>query len=106
MPADEALSQVPTAAHGDGVSPYPCSTRSTPPGSNWSINYGYCRTSLDWHGPGNPQGAGDPRCPLGCQHKAPQSVAIEYGQRSESDGVAASAAWVRSLLPAPATLPD
>lgn len=102
MPADNTLSQEPTAAHGDGVSPYPCSTRAKPPSSAWSINYGFCRTSLDWHGPGNPQGAGDPRCPADCPHKAPQSVAIEYGTRAESAGVASAAAWARSLMPAPA----
>ena len=95
MPADSTLSQAPTNLHGDGVSPYQCSTRPAPPGSDWSIDYGYCRTSLDWHGPGNPQGAGDPRCPSDCPHKAPQEVAIGFMERWPS-GATVAAAWAKA----------
>ena len=97
MPADESLSQEPTAAHGDGLGPYRCSKAEKPPrAAAWSIDYGYCRTSLDWHGPNNPQGTGDPRCPADCQHKAPIEVAIGFIKRWPIGGAMEAAAWARS----------
>ena len=96
MPADNSLSQEPSARHSNGSAPYPCSASPTPPGSNWSIDYGYCRTSLDWHGPNNPQGTGDPRCPADCQHKAPIEVAIGFIKRWPIGGAMEAAAWARS----------
>lgn len=80
MPADESLSQEPTAAHGDGMAPYWCSKADIPPGVSWGIDYGYCRTSLDLWPESHKQGSSDPRCPAGCQHKAPIEVAIEFSQ--------------------------
>lgn len=107
MPADHSLSQTPTAHHGDASAPYPCSARNAPPIGPGFINYGYCRTSLDWHGRGSPQGQGDPRCPASCPNKAPEKVAVEFGRRYERDGNLAAAAWAegqRKTLPAHSNL--
>ena len=92
MPADHTLPST-SVHHGDASKPYQCSTRSNPPGAAWAINYGYCRTSLDWHGPDSKQGAGDPRCPATCQHKAPEWVAIGFGKWFALDGAASAATW-------------
>lgn len=80
MPADPTLPQT-SAHHGNASAPYLCHKAEAPPGATWSIRYGYCRTSLDWHGPGNPQGQGDPRCPSSCPHKAPQALAVKFTKR-------------------------
>jgi len=80
MPADPTLPHT-SAHHRDGSASYPCHAWQHPPGSDWGLEYGYCRTSLDWHGPGNPQGQGDPRCPSSCRHKAPQGVAMTFTKR-------------------------
>lgn len=96
MPADESLSQEPTSAtHGDGVSPYKCSTRPKPPGVSWGINYGYCRTSLDHWPESHKQGSSDPRCPATCPHKAPVEVAIEFAKVYKEKGAAAAAEMAR-----------
>ena len=81
MPADESLSQEPTAAHGDGLTPYRCSKAEKPPrAAAWSIDYGYCRTSLDHWPASYKQGSSDPRCPASCPHKAPIEVAVEFAK--------------------------
>lgn len=95
MPADTSLSSEPSQHHGDGNAPYPCHSAKTPPGAAWGIDYGWCRTSLDWHGPDSPQGAGDPRCPATCQHKAPAEAAIEFGERFVTVGAVKAAEWTR-----------
>lgn len=95
MPADPTLPQT-SVHHRDGTSPYPCHAWQQPPGSDWGLKYGYCRTSLDWHDHGNPQGQGDPRCPAGCPHKAPQSVAIHFVRLYTRYGAARAAAWARA----------
>lgn len=80
MPADNTLLDL-SAGHNDGALPYKCSQAAQPPGPRgaaWAINYGYCRTSLDYHPPVNPQGSNDPRCPDGCPHKAPEYVALRF----------------------------
>ena len=93
MPADESLSQEPTAAHGDGLTPYRCSKWSTPPSAQFSIDYGYCRTSLDHWPEKHQQGSSDPRCPASCPHKAPIEVAVEFAKVfAAKDGGAMKAA--------------
>lgn len=97
MPADESLSQDPTSAtHGDGVSAYTCSTAENPPrAAVWSIDYGYCRTSLDYWPKSYQQGSSDPRCPATCPHKAPVKVAIEFANVYTQKGAAAAAEMAR-----------
>ena len=60
MPADTSLPQGSSPLHGDASKPYPCSQQATPPGAAWSIDYGYCRTSLDWHHPMHSSGVQTP----------------------------------------------
>lgn len=95
MPADQTL-PASSQHHRDGGVPYPCSRAAKPPGAPWAIDYGYCRTSLDWHGPGNPQGQGDPCCPALCPHKAPQHVAQRFSVEFRERGAVAAADWVRA----------
>lgn len=97
MPADESLSQEPTAkTHGDGVSPYQCSKAAKPPrAAAWSIDYGYCRTSIDHWPASYQQGSSDPRCPATCPHKAPESVALEFAQVYATHGAKEAAAMAR-----------
>lgn len=95
MPADPSLSSQPSQHHGSGDAPYPCHTWVKPPGAAWAIDYGYCRTSLDWHGDDSPKGAGDPRCPSDCPHKAPRAVAIRFCKAFSWRGAAAAAAGSR-----------
>ena len=93
MPADESLSQEPTAAHGDGLALYRCSKWPAPPGAQFSIDYGYCRTSLDHWPEKHQQGSSDPRCPASCPHKAPIEVAVEFAKVfAAKDGGAMKAA--------------
>lgn len=95
MPADESLSQEPTAAHGDGLAPYRCSKWSTPPRAQFSIDYGYCRTSLDHWPASYKQGSSDPRCPASCPHKAPIEVAVEFAKVFATHGANDAAAMAR-----------
>lgn len=95
MPADESLSQEPTAAHGDGLVPYQCSKWPTPPGTQFSIDYGYCRTSLDHWPASYKQGSSDPRCPSCCPHKAPIEVAVEFAKVFATNGANDAAAMAR-----------
>ena len=95
MPADESLSQEPTAAHGDGLTPYRCSKWSTPPRAQFSIDYGYCRTSLDHWPASYKQGSSDPRCPASCPHKAPIEVAVEFAKVFAASGANDAAAMAR-----------
>ena len=92
MPADTYLPQGSSPLHGDASKPYPCAQQATPPGSAWSIHYGYCRTSLDWHPSYALVGSADPRCPQDCQHKAPQHVALMFADVYRSQGNKAAAA--------------
>lgn len=102
MPADSSLSQEPSARHGRAIDPYPCSVDPEIPGADWSLDYGYCRTSLDHHTSKNPEtlgqlltiGSGDPRCPASCPHKAPLAVAQGFMQRFPQ-GVPVAIAWVK-----------
>lgn len=96
MPADESLSQEPTAAHGDGIAPYWCSKADRPPGSRWGIDYGYCRTSLDLWPESHKQGSADPRCPATCQHKAPIEVAVEFAKIYLTHGAKAAASMAKT----------
>ena len=95
MPADESLSQEPTAAHGDGLTPYRCSKWTAPPGAQFSIDYGYCRTSLDHWPASYKQGSSDPRCPASCPHKAPIEVAVEFAKVFATHGANDAAAMAR-----------
>lgn len=98
MPADNTLNQTPSAMHGNGDTPYPCHAQKNPPGPRdalWAIDYGYCRTSLDYHPPGYGQGSDDPRCPVDCQHKAPGDIAQGFGQVFETSGAMKAAEWAR-----------
>lgn len=92
MPADTSLPQGSSPLHGDASKPYPCAQQATPPGSAWSIHYGYCRTSLDWHPSYALVGSADPRCPQDCQHRAPQNVALMFADVYQSQGNKAAAA--------------
>lgn len=96
MPADESLSQEPTGSHGDGVSPYKCSTWEKPPGASWSIDCGYCRTSLDHWPESYKQGSSDPRCPTTCKHKAPREVAVEFANVYLTHGAKSAAAMAKT----------
>lgn len=95
MPADPAAPTAPSAHHGDASRPYVCSTWQQAPGAAWSIEYGYCRHSLDLHTPGDGQGAHDPRCPPDCRHKAPEQVARRFAMTYIRHGNAAAAAEAR-----------
>ena len=106
MPADTTIPQAPSRHHGDASAPYPCSAAATPPRAAWSIDYGYCRTSLDWHGAGIPQGHGDPRCPNTCPHKAPVKVAVEFDQRFARDGAVGAAGWAQEVRTAGAAVKE
>ena len=88
MPADDTLTQAPSVKHGNGDVPYPCSQAKQAPGATWSIDYGYCRHSLD-----QLAGRDDKRCPSDCQHKAPVHVAEEFIEVYRAEGNAAAAAY-------------
>lgn len=88
MPADSSITQGPSAKHGNGDAPYPCSQANQAPGATWAIDYGYCRHSLD-----QLAGRDDRRCPADCQHKAPGPVAEKFIQVYRAEGNAAAAAY-------------
>ena len=101
MPADVSMPEV-SARHSDASQPYPCSRASTPPGTDWGLDYGCCRTSLDYHASKHtgellPRGSGDPRCPANCPHKAPLAVAKGFMERFDQ-GVPVAIAWVKAQL--------
>lgn len=99
MPADDTLHQGSSPLHGSADRPYPCCEAPAPPGAAWAIDYGYCRHSLDWHGPDSKQGSGDPRCPADCRHKAPTEVAARfYGVYAER-GARGAAEWAKHQKP-------
>lgn len=77
MPLDPAVIQEPSKLHGNGDIPYQCSSRPITV-SPWSVDYGYCRTSLDLHDDMHKVGSSDPRCPAGCPNKAPHEVVVEF----------------------------
>lgn len=91
MPADATIPQAPTAVHGNASEPYPCHAEPEPPAAEWSIDYGYCRTSLDHQPPSARHGSTDPRCPRDCQHKAPQQVAVMFTKTFGWNGARAAA---------------
>ena len=98
MPADNTISQDPSAKHGNGNAPYPCSTQPEPPGpreAKWAFDYGYCRNSLDHQPPEFRQGSTDPRCPRDCPHKAPQSVAARFTTIFMSKGAKKGAEYAK-----------
>lgn len=99
MPADNSLSQAPSAHHGNGDAPYACSKRQQPPGrADFAIDYGgYCRTSLDHHPASHKVGSTDPRCPPDCAHKAPKSVAIRFTKLFVWQGAQAAAKMARGV---------
>lgn len=94
MPADPSIPSAPSAHHGNGDAPYLCSSRpSAPAHADWSLSYGYCRTSLDHHKAAHKVGSSDPRCPANCPHKAPEGVAVLFTAIfNKRDGGAAKAA--------------
>ena len=93
MPADHTLPQEPSIHHGDGRAPYPCASGLRPPGAPWSMDYGYCRTSLDLHADGF--GSSDPRCPKTCSHKAPASLVESFSKQFEWRGAGVAAEHAR-----------
>lgn len=99
MPADDTIHQGSSPLHSNGDAPYQCSRWPAPPGANWAIDYGYCRNSLDWHGPDSRQGSGDPRCPQTCPHKAPTEVAAGFYVVYAEQGARGAAAWARGQKP-------
>lgn len=101
MPADNTLSQEPSAKHSNGSAPYPCSAQDAPPGpreAKWAFDYGYCRTSLDHQPPHFRQGSTDPRCPRECPHKAPQAVAVRFTQIFLSKGARKAAEYSKTHI--------
>ena len=91
MPADTSLNQAPSAHHGSAARPYACHTAARPPGAEFAIDYGFCRTSLDAL-----TGSTDPRCPADCRHKAPPMVVAKFDKLFMWRGASAAAAWVRA----------
>ena len=92
MPADNTLSQAPSAHHGNAAEPYPCHAAPKPPGASWAISYGFCRTSMDVL-----HGSTDPRCPQGCKHKAPERVVVQFDELYKLRGNAAAAEYARGI---------
>lgn len=91
MPADDSLSQEPTAkTHSNGDAPYPCSQAKQAPRSTWAVDYGYCRHSLD-----QLAGRDDKRCPASCQHKAPRNVSDRFLEIYFAEGNEKAAAYSR-----------
>ena len=90
MPADTSLNQAPSAHHGSAARPYACHTDARPPGAEFAIDYGFCRTSLDAL-----TGSTDPRCPADCRHKAPAAVAAQFDKLFWWHGAAKAAKWAR-----------
>ena len=90
MPADTSLSQAPSAMHGDASRPYTCHARPKPPGAEFAIDYGFCRTSLDVL-----TGSTDPRCPADCRHQAPAAVVTQFDKLFWWHGAAKAAKWAR-----------
>lgn len=90
MPVDPSLSDAPTARHGNADEPYPCHGWKWPPQADWSIDYGFCRHSLDVL-----SGQDDPRCPETCPHKAPASITQQFDKLFHWHGAAAAAKWAR-----------
>ena len=91
MPADTSLNQAPSAHHGSAARPYACHTDARPPGAEFAIDYGFCRTSLDAL-----TGSTDPRCPADCPHKAPAAVVTQFDKLFHWRGASAAAAWARA----------
>ena len=91
MPADTSLNQAPSAHHGSAARPYACHTDARPPGAEFAIDYGFCRTSLDAL-----TGSTDPRCPADCRHKAPAAVVTQFDKLFHWRGASAAAAWARA----------
>ena len=90
MPADMTTPAL-TAHHGDEAKPYRCHQDDHPPGAEFAIDYGFCRTSLDAL-----IGSTDPRCPADCRHKAPAAVAAQFDKLFHLRGAAAAAGWSRA----------
>lgn len=99
MPADPSIPSAPSAHHGNGDAPYPCSSRASAPAhAAFAINYGgYCRTSLDHHKAAHKVGSSDPRCPANCPHKAPNGVAVLFTETFTQRGAQAAAQMARAI---------
>ena len=92
MPVDPQAGLQPPRTGGH---PYPCSERPVLSIDPWAIAHGYCRPSLDLHKPEDKIGSSDPRCPVSCAHKAPQSVAVTFSKQFAWRGAEAAAALAR-----------
>ena len=90
MPADLTMPER-TERHGDAARPYRCHADDRPPGAEFAIDYGFCRTSLDAL-----IGSTDPRCPAACPHKAPAAVIAQFDKLFWWHGAAAAAGWSRA----------
>ena len=90
MPADLTMPER-TERHGDAARPYRCHADDRPPGAEFAIDYGFCRTSLDAL-----TGSTDPRCPQTCPHKAPATVVAQFDKLFAWRGAAAAAGWSRA----------
>ena len=90
MPADLTMPER-TERHGDAARPYRCHADDRPPGAEFAINYGFCRTSLDVL-----TGSTDPRCPADCPHKAPAAVVTQFDKLFAWRGASAAAALARA----------
>lgn len=96
MPADDSLSQEPSAAHGNGDAPYWCSKVEKLPAPGAYIEHGYCRTSLDYWPDEHKQGSSDRRCPATCRHKAPIPVALAFAKVYATHGAKAAASMSKA----------
>ena len=92
MPVDPAAGLQPPRT---GDHPYPCSQRPVLQIAPWSLQHGWCRPRLDLHAPADKIGSSDPRCPASCQHKAPQSVAVQFSKLFQWRGAEAAAQMAR-----------
>lgn len=89
--AINSISQDPTAHHSSTRNPHPCHKWPNPPIAEWSIDYGYCRTSLDLQPDSYKIGSSDPQCPMDCPHKAPKEVVITFSKDFLSKGAVEAA---------------
>ena len=91
MPADETLSDKPSARHGNGDAPYWCYSVEKLPRPVWAIQYAeICRHSLE------PEARKyDKRCPHDCKHFATKAQADGFQERYKTHGAVKAAAWLR-----------
>lgn len=86
MPADPAQAAIHSPSSISATKPYVCSEWDKPPKAEWSVDYGWCRNSLDYHEDRDKVGSSDPRCPQTCPHKAPAGAVAKFQADYSSHG--------------------